>query len=308
MTVSNSGAGELEFSISAVWVGAPASPTAVFVTPSPDHGNVAPAGSLDVDLHFATGDLEPGDYEAEIRVASNDPATPLVSVPATLTVTSAPNLQIPGELITQESEKSLSAPEAGTSHLFPVPAPPVGGAFLELIAEGNYETGRAEMIAGGATLGSVGDTGTPCGTGSGSFVVTRGQLAGLAAGSDLVIDVNNSEDVGPDCGPKIHTIRLSYSPERESLEFGSVPVGDGSDRSLSLLNGGTETLTVSSITSDRTDFVISPTTLTIAAGDAASITVTFSPIAGGDQTGTLSIASNDPDRPVVQIQLTGEGG
>jgi len=94
LTVSNGGVSDLEFSITAAWVSGAVSPTAVFVTPEPNTGVVPPSGSLGVDVHFATDGLEPGDYAAELRIVSNDPAQPETIVPVTLTVVAAPGNQV----------------------------------------------------------------------------------------------------------------------------------------------------------------------------------------------------------------------
>ncbi|RME27838.1 MAG: hypothetical protein D6798_03715 [Deltaproteobacteria bacterium] len=45
--------------------------------------------------------------------------------------------------------------------------------------------------------------------------------------------------------------------------------------------------------------------LTLAPGDTGSIDVTFTPAALGDATGTLTLVSNDPDLPTVDVALTG---
>ena len=197
---------------------------------------------------------------------------------------------------------------ATTSHLFTIALPPVGGGTLQLIAGGNFETGSATMIGGGGTLGSVGDTGDPCGTASGFFLVERGRLAGLAADGELAIDVDNSHDVGPDCEPSLHTVRLSYSPESTSFDAGQVPLGDSVELPLNVVNSGTAPLDVSSIISDAAEFSVSPATLLVDPNEAGTVTITFTPAAVGSYTGVLSILSDDPDRPLVEIQLTGEGG
>lgn len=71
-------------------------------------------------------------------------------------------------------------------------------------------------------------------------------------------------------------------------------------------NTGTATLTITSMTSSAPDFV--PTQCSsVLAGQTCSFTVTFSPSAGGSQSATLTIASNDPARPSVLVSMTGTG-
>lgn len=92
-----------------------------------------------------------------------------------------------------------------------------------------------------------------------------------------------------------------------SLAFGTVTVGSSSTSApVVISNTGTATLNITSMTSNMPDFV--PTAcLSVLAGQTCSFTVTFTPSAGGPQSATLTIASNDPARPSVTISMTGTG-
>lgn len=92
-----------------------------------------------------------------------------------------------------------------------------------------------------------------------------------------------------------------------SLAFGTVAVGSSSTSApVVISNTGTATLTINGMTSNLPDFV--PTVCSsVPAGQTCSFTVTFSPTAGGSQTATLTIVSNDPVRPNVTISMTGTG-
>lgn len=57
-----------------------------FLSLDPLSGTVPPGEALDVEVLFDAGPLPPATYRADIEVSSNDPVTPLVLVPATLTV------------------------------------------------------------------------------------------------------------------------------------------------------------------------------------------------------------------------------
>lgn len=50
-----------------------------------------------------------------------------------------------------------------------------------------------------------------------------------------------------------------------------------------------------------------PADLLVPAGEGAAVTVTFAPTAAGVVLGTLRIESDDPDEPVVEVALEGEG-
>jgi len=62
-------------------------PPLTWATVSPDAGTVGIDGSTDVTLHFDATDLAAGTYLAMLVVDSNDPASGLLELPVTLTVT-----------------------------------------------------------------------------------------------------------------------------------------------------------------------------------------------------------------------------
>ena len=64
---------------------------------------------------------------------------------------------------------------------------------------------------------------------------------------------------------------------------------------------------VSSMTSDNPQFAAIGSSPTVAAGASASVTVRFTPTVATAQTGTLTIASNDPAAATVKVQMTGTG-
>jgi hypothetical protein len=94
---------------------------------------------------------------------------------------------------------------------------------------------------------------------------------------------------------------------RTDLDFVQVPIGWSATDTLSLVNNGTATLVVSSVsvagggpfTPTRTSFSIPP-------GGADTLAVIFEPIAVGSYDDTLVIASNAPDSP-TRVILAGKG-
>ena len=65
-----------------------------FVGVSPDQGTIAGGSSTDVDVLFDAARLFGGLYTADLEITSNDPLTPLVTVPVTLDVTGAPDISL----------------------------------------------------------------------------------------------------------------------------------------------------------------------------------------------------------------------
>jgi hypothetical protein len=70
---------------------------------------------------------------------------------------------------------------------------------------------------------------------------------------------------------------------------------------------GTGPLTVSSVTSNNSQFTVDYVGGTIGAGATVTVTVTFTPTAAGTQTGTITILSNDSDEPSLTVVCTGKG-
>lgn len=91
--------------------------------------------------------------------------------------------------------------------------------------------------------------------------------------------------------------------------FGEIQVGNYLDWEFTLSNLGDATLTVNTITSDNPAFTIPSPDFPqdISAGDSLDITVRFSPTQEKPYSGTLTIASNDPDEPEVRVSVKGKG-
>lgn len=93
-----------------------------------------------------------------------------------------------------------------------------------------------------------------------------------------------------------------------SVNFGQVVVGNSAETSVTVSNTGTESLTVNTLSTAAPFSVVNPITpFTVNPGASQVVTVRFSPTAQGVQSGTLDMASNDPDEPLVSVPLTGNG-
>jgi hypothetical protein len=93
-----------------------------------------------------------------------------------------------------------------------------------------------------------------------------------------------------------------------SLSFGSVLIGHSSSLSVRASNSGTASLTISAAQASAPEFSQSAPALplTVAAGQSVTLSVTFSPSAAGDVTGTISIVSN-ASNGAVSMSLSGNG-
>ena len=96
--------------------------------------------------------------------------------------------------------------------------------------------------------------------------------------------------------------------EPQALDFG--PVRTGSTDTLSLLVsnlGLKDTLNVSSVTSNNLLFGGSAVPLSLPPGTSGKLAVWYAPSTTGRDSGTISIASNDPGAPITRCRVTGRG-
>jgi len=165
-----------------------------------------------------------------------------------------------------------------------------------------------------ATTGSAPESVFP------SFYKSASNTAGLAPcdGSEerfasFTISLDNDGDgltdgADSDCATGAPDINLSPT----SLAFGTVTVGSPSTLSFQIQNVGTATLTVTSITrtaGTSTEFTFSApaTPFTIPAGGSQTVQVTYTPTDIGADSGSLTIASDDPDEATVTLGVSGTG-
>ena len=142
---------------------------------------------------------------------------------------------------------------------------------------------------------------------SGRFTVrftpqTPGNVAGTLS---LFSDASNSPTTVSLSGSGVAPIfLLAVSPTL--LSFGKVTVGSSATQTVTLTNTGNSTVNISQINVSGSEFSESGLTppLTLAAGQAASLSVTFAPIASGAATGSVSVVS-DAINSLATIALSG---
>ncbi|MFN7935183.1 MAG: choice-of-anchor D domain-containing protein [Bryobacteraceae bacterium] len=105
--------------------------------------------------------------------------------------------------------------------------------------------------------------------------------------------------------PTSPTITISPS----SLDFGSLPIGQRRDLTLTVSNTGTAPLTISSPAFSSPLFtLVSPTLpITLAAAAQQALTLRYAPTTAGSHSATFTIVTNDPNRASVAIPLAGRG-
>lgn len=133
------------------------------------------------------------------------------------------------------------------------------------------------------------------------------EFVGTATIRARVGNVTGEEDIDIEASGRQPDI--SVMPGRR--DFGSVMVGESSERTVTIRNEGSAPLTVRSLTCTGDGFTLvnpPPLPSSIAPGDERLILmIKFTPAAAGTQNGALMIASDDPDEGSVMVTLTGVG-
>lgn len=278
---------------------------------SPTSGTLAPSDSLVVEVTFAPPQsaTAAGPRTGTLTISTDDPASPSVNVPATGTV-GLPKVALspgaldfgtvcPGDSVQREltvtnvgtapltiTNVSIGAGSTAGLSVLPIPALPVTlpvGAHLSFTV----------------VFSPVGPFGGPV---SGTVVVD----------TDDPVNPEVSVPITGSVGQAVITVGSN------ALDFGGVPTDNRTSphaNNLPLTIGNTGncsvTLTSLAITGPAAaDYSIvgAPTLpLTIAGGSSITITVRFNPTAAGTRNATLTIGTNDPAHPTVDVSLTGEG-
>jgi len=90
----------------------------------------------------------------------------------------------------------------------------------------------------------------------------------------------------------------------DSLDFGSIPLKQTSDRIISISNKGTVNLTVSKLSSSNFEIIfLDSSSQTISPNSSISRTVRFKPVVKGYKNGNLFIYSDDPDEPIKTVKF-----
>ena len=145
-----------------------------------------------------------------------------------------------------------------------------------------------------------------------SWATVNSGLANLSSRSVSIVPGDAKRVLGSTSGSGVYAIE--FTPEAhirfsaKELSFGAVAVGATSVRTLDLSNDGEIDLVVSNINIERTsDFAVSPASLTVKAGQTASVQISFRPRARGVASVPMTVRSNDLDQTNVEIALRGSG-
>ncbi|MDP2209925.1 MAG: choice-of-anchor D domain-containing protein [Bacteroidota bacterium] len=126
--------------------------------------------------------------------------------------------------------------------------------------------------------------------------------------ADIIIKSNDPDENPVIVPTHLHVTGVpDISISIDTLKFGSVYVGTTQTQSLDVFNQGTDTLIVSEVTSNISNYYSHLTNFKVLPGSQRDILVSFTPNTIGSIDGILSFANNDPDEPLVYIYLAGKG-
>ena len=262
---------------------------------------IAPGGSARVITVSYTPSAAQDDG-GSLLIASNDPKQASVTVSLHGTGTAPPtfcgisitplSLSFGNVAIGQSPAQTVSIGNTGTA------ACSVSSLAISP-AEFSIGSTAAFTVQPGNTV-SVAVNYTPTNTGadSGALVVRSND----PSSPSVSVSVGGTGILAPVCN-------LSLSSA--SLAFSTVAIGSTANRSVQLNNTGTAACQLSALTVSGSGYSLGSgapsATAQIAPGGSASVPVTFSPVLPGASSGSLTIASNDPDTPSAVVTLTGTG-
>jgi hypothetical protein len=97
-----------------------------------------------------------------------------------------------------------------------------------------------------------------------------------------------------------------YAVDKTSLSFGALKINLSKKDSAVVTNSGDDTLKISAIVSSSTDFIVTPSSLTLAPSSTGKVFVTFAPTTVGAKSGKIILTHNAASSPDT-LTLTGTG-
>ena len=246
-------------------------------------------------LTFRFNAATAGRFTGTIRIAHNDPAGSSIAVEAVVISPNAPRFVPP------DAGLDFGNVNVGQSRDLTLTLRNTGGSALSITAA-TFGNAQFRLIS----------PALPASVAAGLSAVFTFRFSPTTAGNQSsTLAILSNDPLLPRWDTTLRGAGLGTTqppPQNARLDFGNVNVGQSVDQTLTIRNTGTASLTVSAITSTNLRFTVTATTpFTIAAGGQQSVTVRFTPIAAGSQTGSLLLTVNDPTVPTITVDLTGTG-
>ncbi len=253
-----------------------------------DCGSTVAAGSsCTINVSFAPSMT--GSTSGTVSVTDNAAGSPqtvsLTGIGTSPSVTFSPNsLSFGNQVVgTTSQSKPVTLTNSGTASL----------AISEIAASAGFaQTNNCSSTLGSGSSCTINVSFTPTAIGSASGTVS---VTDNASGSPQTVSLT-----GTGTSPAV-----TLSPG--SLSFGNQAVGTTSpSQPATLTNGGTASLTISSIVASASFSQTNNCGSTLSVGNSCTINVSFAPTTSGSATGTVSVTDDASGSPQT-ISLTGTG-
>jgi hypothetical protein len=296
LTVSNTGTAALN--VTAVSVAG----SGFALTSAASSFSVASGTSQSITVRFAP--TQSGPVNGTLTIASNDPSQPSVSVPLTGTgVAAAFSISVtPASLdfgtVTAGLTKDLTftVQNTGASSIQVTSVTSSSNQFRQILPSLPFGVG-----AGSSQLVTI--RFSPSATGAQSGTITIG-TSNVATPPVTVSVMGTGAASGGGGGPfSMYIVPIS-------LDFGTVTPGQTKDLTFTVRNNGFASIQISAITSSNPRFAwVLPTgPFGVGAGSTQGVTIRFSPTVAGAQSATITVSSNDPTTPSLNVNVTGNTG
>src|ERR1700722_19394415 len=251
--------------------------------------NIAPGSTASFTATFAP--TSAGSATGSISIVSNAPGSP-ASVALTGTGTQA-------QLGASPSNVTFGSVAVGSN----------GSQTVTLTNGGSASLTISQATASGSGFTITGIS-TPLNLGAGQSTSFTAQFAPTTGGnaSGTISIVSNA----PNSPLTIAMSGTGTSPQisatPSSAAFGNVSTGTNNSQTITIINGGSGSLTISSVSVTGAGFSFTGISapLTIAAGKNATFNAVFAPNSAGAASGSITIANNSPT-PSINIPLSGTG-
>jgi len=262
---------------------------------SPTFGFVESGQTETVILNVSTEELFAGDYLCNLKISTNDPEANLVTIPVDLTVVS----QMP-EIVVSADSLDFGVVYIGNDSTLVLAVSNQGSDPL-VVSNISYDADEftvdiTNFILQPAQSQNVNITFTP---------ISDELISGI-----LSIDSNDPNNPivevslsGQGFVPGVPNIDISA----DSLDFGIVIVGTDSLKTLTISNNGDTSLFVTEIYTNTEEYSVDLTSFDLGPDEFQNLSITFAPSYEGTILDTLTILSNDPDEPIIEVPLSGEG-
>jgi copper(I)-binding protein len=294
------------------------------LTFTPSMFTVEPNGSQTVTVTFPSSTA--GTFSGNITISSNDPdlATQTLSVSVIVQPPPMPVIAVQQTAVNfgtvevgQTGQRTITIMNTGTAPLA-VQQTAVDFGAIEAGQTGQQtftimNTGTAPLEVTGIESDVSGLTFTPsmftlAPNGSRTVTITfPSSTAGTFSGN-ITISSND-----PDRATRTLSVSVIVQPppvpviavQQTAVDFGAIEAGQTGQQTFTIMNTGTAPLEVTGIESDVSGLTFDPVMFTLSPDSSATITITFPKPMEGEFSGSINILSNDPDRAMFMLTISG---